>query len=288
MITELLRNKLKDLSAKIEGAANYKPHDLCSHIPADMDIEGRDWGSLAEAWSNVDSTVPYIVMKSQMNDELCGNSYEGFIEKSVRNQSSFYSFSFLAQGTSTVVMLAQSDDDLAVMRFSSHPDTNNGRIMKEDCNRCEFPGLLQPIMDNIIIGNDIMQVEVMPIVQPYKLEQGDLPIYNEYLDLLLEGTVYESKAYETALLPDSTLILFDPGELHYIDAYWDMDETQKYAEEEKSKDLILMRIEAWDIPDNLRPVNRLDELKQDISFERDVCIKNSAEKSFETLSGFAI
>ena len=233
-----------------------------------MDIEGRDWGTLEEAWKGVRTSIPYLVMKAQMKNDLGDRTYEECISKRLSEQTDFHLFSLLAQGTSTIVMLAQSDDDLTVLRFSSHPDTPNGRIMKDDCNRCEFPGLLQPVRDNVIIGSDIMQVEVLPLVQLHKLSNDDYSTYNQYTSMLLEDTVYKNNVHETAILPDSTLISFDPGEVPYTDEYWELDDEQKVAAEERSKDLILMRLESWNIPENLKPVNNLDGLKQDTALGR--------------------
>lgn len=48
MITDEFRQKLEELSARLEGAADYEPHDLCVHVPAGMDIDGRDWTTLEE------------------------------------------------------------------------------------------------------------------------------------------------------------------------------------------------------------------------------------------------
>lgn len=53
MITDDFRQKLESLSSRLEGAADYKPHDLCANVPADMDIEGRDWDTLEDAWKGV-------------------------------------------------------------------------------------------------------------------------------------------------------------------------------------------------------------------------------------------
>ncbi len=232
MITEEFREKLENLSAHLEGAADYKPHDLCAHVPVGMDIDGRDWSSLEEAWKGVHLSVPHFVMKSQMKNDLGDSTYEECISKRVSDKTDFHLFSLLAQGTSTIVMLAQSDDDLAVLRFSSHPNTPNGEIMRDDCNRCEFPGLLQPLRDNVIIGRDIMQVEVLPLVQMYKLSNDDYSTYNQFMHMLLEDTVYRNNVHETAILPDSTLISFDPGEVPYTDEYWELDDEQKIDAED--------------------------------------------------------
>lgn len=207
-------------------------------------------------------------MKLQLSKGLSDTTYEECISEHVSDQTEFHSFSLLAQGTSTVVMLAQSDDDLAIMRFSSHPDTSNGQVMRDDCNRCKFPGLLQPLQENVVIGHSIMQAEILPLIQLHSLSKEDNTLYHEYMDMLLEETVYENNMHELAILPDSTLIVFDPGELPYTNEYWELDDTQKVAEEKQSLDLILMRLESWNIPKNLKPVNQLDELKQNISFER--------------------
>ncbi|PCI56803.1 MAG: hypothetical protein COB36_00570 [Alphaproteobacteria bacterium] len=268
MITEEFRQKLEELSARLEGAADYKPHDLCVHVPADMDIDGRDWTTLEDAWKGVKISVPHIVMKLQLSKDLSDKTYEECISEHVSDQTESHSFSLLAQGTSTVVMLAQSDDDLVIMRFSSHPETSNGKIMRDDCNRCKFPGLLQPLQENVIIGHNIMQAEILPLIQLHSLSKEDSTLYHEYMDMLLEDTVYENNMHELAILPDSTLIVFDPGELPYTNEYWELDDAQKVIEEKRSLDLILMRMESWDIPENLKPVNQFDELKQNISFER--------------------
>lgn len=268
MITDVFRQKLEKLSARLDGEASYEQHDLCGLVPTGVDLDNRDWSSLEEAWQEVSSSVPYLVMRAQLNKDLGGGVFEECVSKHVSEQSDFHSFSFLAQGTSTVVMLAKSDNDLAVMRFSPHPSTSNGKLMKDDCNRCHFPGLLQPIRDNLIIGNNIMQAEIMPLVQTHPLDSEDKLVYNEYMDMLLEGTVYRMNGAETAILPDSTLVLFDPGEVPYTNEYWESEDYNKFLDEEASKSLVMMRINSWGIPENLIPVDQSYDLKQDISLDR--------------------
>ncbi len=49
---------------------------------------------------------------------------------------------------------------------------------------------------------------------------------------------------------------------------------QKIDAEERSKDLILMRLEAWNVPENLKPVDSFDEPKQNTAFGRSAYMNN--------------
>ncbi len=265
MISEEFRKKLGDLAQAAVDKVSYVEHQHYGLVPESVDVDDRNWGSLEEAYDGIKPQVGTTIMLNQVKPPE-GISRKKFIEQQVEEQTDFHSFSLLAQGTSTVVMLARSDDNVAVLRFSCHPESKAGSGQyKVDCRRTEFSGLLQGMREPIEIGKG-MQVEVLPLGQIITLSSDEVATYDTYLDELTKDTIYKPSVHEKMVLPDGTLVAFDPGECRYVDEYWDMDDAQRLEEETKSKELVALRLQSWDVPEALNPLEKSGELKQNKFF----------------------
>lgn len=266
MISEELRDKLNGLASRLKDASTYVDDPLYGFIPESVAAKDRQWGSFVDTMGGIKTTIGNRVALHMVKPPN-GQERDSFMADQVMEQSNFTSFSLLGQGNSTIVMLAKSDEDMAVLRISGHTDSYLAETAyRDDYYRPEFPGLLQPMSEKIAIGDKALQAEVLPPIQVIELESEDRRTYQAFLEELTEGTVYHPQIAETMILPDGTLMCFDPGECHYTDEYWDLEEDARVHAEAQSKDVIALRLKSWDLPAELNPLDQDGASKQHAFF----------------------
>lgn len=267
MIDNDLRTKLADISVLTAEQAAYSYHPNYDAIPSSQsDFDQRSWGSVTQAYDQMQTQNMLHIMIQKLAETGMESSYTDGLQNIIQNETDFTSFSLLAHGTGTVALLAKSDSDIAVLRVSAHPESPLGsESAYDDTHRSNFPGLLQSLKDPINL-NGIVQVEVLPWLQIAELSQEHKKVYTEFLQALTENTVYEPSISEIALLPDGTVMAFDPGELKYNDDYKALSVLEQEAEEMRSSALVEERLRSWDIPEQFQYFDADGGLKQDRMF----------------------
>ena len=261
------KETLQGVIERVQAATSYTEHDKYGYVPTAMDIDNREWSSFEDAMKGVKTTIGNkIALRMVKAPE--GQDRDSFMDETLTSATGFTQYSLLAQGTSTIVMLAKSETELAAVRLSGHPDSYLGHTAyRDDFNRSECQTLLQPIGRTIDLGENAMQAEILPPVQVLSdLAYEDRRAYHAFLDELLEDTIYKPKVHEIAALPDGTVIAFDPGECMYSPEYWDLSEADQFKAEAESLKLIESRLKGWDISPHLNPIDKNGDLKQDRFF----------------------
>ncbi len=266
MINERDRDALGHLGEAMSEQADYIEHPDYGYVPSSMDIDNREWGSVAEAFEHRTQRSPVSMIYMLLKPDN-GVSREDYLEKAISEETGFDEFSFVAQGTATTILLGRNEHEVALLRISPHLDRINKALpsYRSDCVRAQFPGLLQPLQEPVEVDGT-MQVEVLPAGQVVVLTTEQKAVLNQYLSDITEGTCYEVSLQEALVLPDGSVVGFDPGEITYKDDFWDLTDEAKLEEEQRSIDLVKMRQQAWNVPAQLQWVGPTGELKQDSFF----------------------
>ena len=190
------------------------------------------------------------------------------IEKKIRDNTDFESFSFLKEGYSSYVMLGKSKDNVSALRMTSDPRAKSNHIWKESL-RNKFPGLIQSLSDPINIDSKV-QIEEMPFVHVRDLKvSSPLP---SLMGQLAEDTCFApdlTEMKEVTILPDHTILSLDPGECPYALAYWDMEPSKRDDFEARSIEIVRNRLQQErfaHIPEQLRWFTDDGQLKQDLIY----------------------
>lgn len=271
MLNEDKRIKLQEFSDRLSSLAQYEETKEGYLIPKGFDLEGRRWGTVADIFheSIAEISIPRRLIDVAMKKDV-GEDYPHVVHERLVQETGFNEFSLLAKSQGTLAVLGRSDDHVVVLRIAAHPNSRIGEVsMRDDVNRSNFQGLVQPLSEPINIS-DQMQVEVMPFGQTLRFHDDELGDYaSEYRDFMKEitdGTCFESSVSEVLLMPDGEILALDPGEMRYKDEYWELGAKARTDFESLSVGLIKMRQESWDLPENLKWITPDGDLKQDHAF----------------------
>lgn len=230
-------------------------------VPTGLDIDADGWGSFEESYGQ-EKGDSALFDALQMLSGVNGGTIADVITQSMP----LHSFRPLTNGSKTRVFLAQSEDDVSVLRMA--PYLSEDVIdLRDDCVRPKMPGLLQPKAPTINIEN-AFQVEVLHPVHIVQLDTTQARVFENYLDSVLQDTCYKTfHIGEAAVLPDGTLMVSDPGECPYKSDYWELSEQDKDSWESESVDMIFERQNDRSVPQQLKWFTADGQFKPDYYFK---------------------
>jgi len=175
-------------------------------------------------------------------------------------------FTYLADGDRAKAFLAT---DLRrtffnVVRISQRPK-NRSSITTTANQRTSAPHTLQAID---IIDTKKHQAQFMPCIAMY--DTLNMDGFIGLMEALYQDTCYlphfGGYTKDTAVFPDGTIVYVDPGAIVYTADFYKFSKEGRVAEIARSLDLIQERSEAWNLPEQLRPIKADDTRKQDEFF----------------------
>lgn len=264
-LTEHYKNALDRITTELKARASYRVDPTFGFLPSSFDVDKRSWGSVSDAYHETTLSVPNMINLFQFR-EASDDARIKHIQDSLEANTPYKDFSFLAQGSGTIVMLGRAESGIAVLRVVAHPDSMVGKNLRDDCVRSNFPGLLHGISQPVDIEGKL-RVETLPFVQSEVIPAEDRILFDSVLLELTQGTCYTPKISEFAILPDFTLMGLDPGECPYAPEFWDLSPEQRVAEEKRSIDIIIDRMhESSEVLASLGWITADGKLKQDVFF----------------------
>ncbi len=238
----------------------YEKHPVFGLVPLNSDIDNRQWGDISSIYEEILSSgtlsTTNLTNNILLQKKLSGSdhiSHWNSIQLDISSKTGFRDFSLLAQGTGTIVLLAKSDTDLAVLRIHAHPDTGQGKRgdYKNDCVRPPFTGLLQGLREPMDIA-DVIRIEFLPFTKVVTLLGEDKNQANMFFQHVTQNTCFDVELSEAAILPDATLMAIDPGDCKYVESFWDLSIEDQEKELSRSMALIESRLRMQSIPEGLQ------------------------------------
>lgn len=253
----------------------YEMHPVYGAVPADADLDNREWGSIASIYSELldDGALKlankrnHMVLARLSGGELDGVSHWDDVERSIREETGFEEFSLLQQGNSAVAILGRNEHSIGVLRVCTYPTIRDGRpsIDAGDSIRVPMPGLLQGLREPLDFQNKV-RIEVLPYAHVINFSFDERKSYEEFVADIVEGTCFQTSVTEAVMLPDATLLILDPGECRYKDSFWDLSEEDRAKELQRSLSVIAERQSQLDVHDHRRWFDMNGGLKQDRFF----------------------
>lgn len=259
MAMDINIESLKSFSNRVKAVAerDYYHHEQYGFLPSKIQVDGQEWGGIENSlndWGTVGGMITLAPIRRKYGEDTYSR-----IADEIHENTNFSHFSFLAHTEHALVFLGKSDTELGVLRLSAHPISPLGSKEgnRTDCTRPHFPGILQGRADPLNVDN-ILQIELLPLVITGVLPYKDQVVFNDYLKSLVEGTCYNADVgvAEFAILPDGMAMGLDPSDVNYKPDFWNLSAREQLKEENRSLTIVLDRlINTPELPEGVKWVD---------------------------------